>query len=157
MVLAGDADGMVSGATCTTANTIRPALQVRARLLQARAGRPGPRQPPPPPVLFVRLPPPPPTPPHPAPPTCLQLLKTPERTLVSSVFFMCLPERVLVYGDCAVNVEPSSEELSQIAAVSADTAAAFGIEPRVALLSYSTGGSGAGKQASLKAAGRWRG
>jgi phosphotransacetylase len=70
---------------------------------------------------------------------------------------MCLPERVLVYGDCAVNVEPSSEELSQIAAVSADTAAAFGIEPRVALLSYSTGGSGAGKQASPRAAGRWGG
>lgn len=67
-----------------------------------------------------------------------------EKALVSSVFFMCLPDRVLVYGDCAVNINPSAAELAQIAAVSADTAAAFGIEPRVALLSYSTLGSGSG-------------
>ena len=101
MVREGDADGMVSGSICTTAATIRPALQV---------------------------------------------LKTPKRTLVSSIFFMCLPDKVLVYGDCAVNVEPTAEELAQIAVVSADTAAAFGIEPRVAMLSYSTLGSGAGPQ-----------
>ncbi|KAL3156629.1 hypothetical protein ABBQ38_000914 [Trebouxia sp. C0009 RCD-2024] len=101
MVLAGDADGMVSGATSTTANTIRPALQV---------------------------------------------LKSKERPLVSSVFFMCLPDKVLVYGDCAVNVEPSAEELALIAVTSAETAAAFGVTPRVAMLSYSTGVSGAGPQ-----------
>lgn len=104
MVGIGDADGMVSGATCTTANTIRPALQV---------------------------------------------LKTPDKKLVSSVFFMCLPDKVLVYGDCAVNVTPSPRELSQIATVSADTAASFGIEPRVAMLSYSTLGSGAGPQVDM--------
>ncbi|PSC72597.1 phosphate acetyltransferase [Micractinium conductrix] len=101
MVRSGDADGMVSGAMCTTANTIRPALQV---------------------------------------------LKTPQKTLVSSIFFMCLPDKVLVYGDCAVNVEPTAEELAQIATVSADTSAAFGITPRVAMLSYSTGTSGFGPQ-----------
>lgn len=101
MVLAGDADGMVSGATTTTANTIRPALQV---------------------------------------------LKSKDRPLVSSVFFMCLPDKVLVYGDCAVNVEPSAEELALIAVTSAETAAAFGVTPRVAMLSYSTGVSGAGPQ-----------
>ena len=53
---------------------------------------------------------------------------------------------MLVYGDCAVNVEPTAEELAQVATVSADTAAAFGIDPRVAMLSYSTLGSGAGPQ-----------
>mmetsp|Transcript_19763 Transcript_19763/g.42939 ORF Transcript_19763/g.42939 Transcript_19763/m.42939 type:complete len:805 (-) Transcript_19763:957-3371(-) len=77
----------------------------------------------------------------------MQVLKLPGvSTLVSSVFFMCLPDRVLVYGDCAVNVHPTSEELAQIAMVSADTAAAFGVEPRVAMLSYSTLGSGAGPE-----------
>jgi phosphotransacetylase len=65
-------------------------------------------------------------------------------SLVSSVFFMLLPDRVLVYGDCAVNVSPDADDLAQIAVVSADTAAAFGIAPRVAMLSYSTLGSGAG-------------
>lgn len=54
--------------------------------------------------------------------------------------------QVLIYGDCAVNVHPSSNELAQIAVTSADTAAAFGIEPRVALLSYSTFGSGSGPE-----------
>jgi len=54
--------------------------------------------------------------------------------------------QVLIYGDCAVNVLPTAEELSQIAATSADTAAAFGIEPRVAMLSYSTFGSGSGPE-----------
>ncbi|KAG2494209.1 hypothetical protein HYH03_007567 [Edaphochlamys debaryana] len=74
----------------------------------------------------------------------LQLLRTPDASNVSSVFFMCLPDRVLVYGDCAVNVNPSAAELAQIAITSADTAKAFGIDPRVAMLSYSTLGSGAG-------------
>jgi phosphate acetyltransferase len=65
--------------------------------------------------------------------------------LVSSVFFMCLADRVLVYGDCAVVPNPSADELAQIAVASADTAAAFGVEPRVAMLSYATGASGAGE------------
>ncbi len=65
--------------------------------------------------------------------------------LVSSVFFMCLPDRVLVYGDCAVNPNPDSEQLADIAISSAETAAAFGIEPKVAMLSYSTGVSGKGQ------------
>ncbi|KAG2432638.1 hypothetical protein HXX76_008978 [Chlamydomonas incerta] len=99
MIVAGDADGMVSGAVHTTASTVRPALQV---------------------------------------------LKSPDTPLVSSVFIMCLPDRVVVYGDCAVNVNPSAADLAQIAITSNDTAAAFGIEPRVAMLSYSTLGSGSG-------------
>ena len=75
----------------------------------------------------------------------LQFVKTrPGVALVSSVFFMCLPDRVVVYGDCAINPDPSAEQLAQIAATSADTSAAFGIEPRVALLSYSSGASGKG-------------
>jgi len=65
-------------------------------------------------------------------------------SVVSSVFFMCLENQVLVYGDCAVNPDPTAEELADIAISSAATAAAFGIEPRVAMLSYSTGTSGAG-------------
>ena len=98
MVHQDDADGMVSGATCTTAATIRPALQVLRR--------PG--------------------------------------GSVSSLFFMLLPEKVFVYADCAVITDPTVEELANIAVTSADTAAAFGIERRVALLSYSTLGSGSG-------------
>ena len=75
----------------------------------------------------------------------LQIIKTKEEgMIVSSLFFMCMQTRVLVYGDCAVNQNPNSEELAQIAIASAKTAKQFGIEPRVAMLSYSTGGSGQG-------------
>jgi len=100
MLARGEVDGLVSGAVHTTANTIRPALQ---------------------------------------------LIKSPPGvTVVSSVFFMCLPEQVLVYGDCAINPDPNAEELADIAIQSADSAAAFGIVPRVAMISYSTGTSGTG-------------
>jgi phosphate acetyltransferase len=100
MVQTGLADGMVSGATHTTAHTIRPAFEV---------------------------------------------IKTePGVSIVSSVFFMCLEDRVLVYGDCAVNPNPTAEELADIAISSAQTAQRFGVEPRVAMLSYSTGESGSG-------------
>lgn len=102
LVYAGAADGMVSGATHTTANTIRPALQI----IRTRS----------------------------------------DASVVSSVFFMCLADRVLVYGDCAVNPDPTVDELADIAISSAQTAATFGIEPRVAMLSYSTGASGKGEK-----------
>jgi phosphate acetyltransferase len=104
MVKQGDADGMVSGAAHTTADTIRPALQ----LLGSKDA------------------------------------KTGKNKLASSVFFMLLPDKVLCYGDCAVNVNPDSEQLAQIAEASAQTASAFGLEPRVAMLSYATLGSNAG-------------
>ncbi|KAA5973184.1 phosphate acetyltransferase [Pantoea sp. RIT413] len=100
MLESGEVDGLVSGAVHTTANTIRPPLQ---------------------------------------------LIKTaPGSSLVSSVFFMLLPEQVLVYGDCAINPDPNPEQLAEIAIQSADSASAFGIDPRVAMISYSTGNSGAG-------------
>jgi phosphate acetyltransferase len=67
-------------------------------------------------------------------------------SVVSSVFFMCLADRVLVYGDCAVNPKPDSAQLADIAISSADTAAAFGIDPRIAMLSYATGDSAKGAQ-----------
>lgn len=74
-----------------------------------------------------------------------QLIKTaPEYSLVSSVFFMLLPDEVYVYGDCAINPDPNAEELAEIAIQSADSAKAFGIEPRIAMISYSTGSSGTG-------------
>jgi phosphate acetyltransferase len=101
MLEAGEVDGLVSGAVHTTANTIRPALQI---------------------------------------------IKTaPNAALVSSVFFMCMPSEVLVFADCAVNPDPNAEELAQIAIQSADTAKTFNIMPRIAMISYSTGESGAGQ------------
>ncbi len=79
-----------------------------------------------------------------------EFIKTqPGVKLVSSVFFMCLTDRVLVYGDCAVNPNPTAEELAHIAVTSADTASAFGIEPRVAMLSYATGESGTGSDVEM--------
>ncbi len=75
-----------------------------------------------------------------------EIIRTrPGSKLVSSVFFMCLEDRVLVYGDCAINPSPNAEQLADIAITSADTARMFGIEPRVAMLSYSTGDSGRGE------------
>jgi phosphate acetyltransferase len=74
-----------------------------------------------------------------------EIIRTrPGRAIVSSVFLMCLEDRVLAYGDCAINPNPSSEQLADIAIASAETAQTFGIEPRVAMLSYSTGESGHG-------------
>ena len=100
LVHTGHADGMVSGAAHTTAETVRPALEI---------------------------------------------IKTvPGTSLVSSAFLMCLPDRVLAFADCAITVDPTVEQLAQIAQSTVDTAVAFGIDPRVAMLSYSTGASGTG-------------
>ncbi|MXO46532.1 phosphate acetyltransferase [Glaesserella parasuis] len=100
MLEANEVDGLVSGAVHTTANTIRPPMQI---------------------------------------------IKTaPGNSIISSVFFMLLPDQVLVYGDCAVNPDPTPEQLAEIAIQSAESAKSFGIDPRVAMISYSTGTSGAG-------------
>ncbi len=102
MLYLGYVDGVVSGATHTTRETIKPAFEI----IKMRPGA----------------------------------------KLISSVFFMLLHDRVLVYGDCAVNPDPNAEELAQIAIDSAHTARTFGIEPRVAMLSYSSGDSGVGTE-----------
>ncbi|CAL4320529.1 Phosphate acetyltransferase [Buchnera aphidicola (Protaphis terricola)] len=95
-------DGLVSGSINTTANTIRPALQI--------------------------------------------IKTSPIYSLVSSVFFMLFPKKVFIYGDCAININPNAEELAEIAIQSAHSAKIFGIEPRIAMLSYSSGNSGYGEQ-----------
>jgi phosphate acetyltransferase len=75
----------------------------------------------------------------------LQIIRArPGFSVVSSVFLMCLADRVLVYGDCAVNPDPNAEQLAEIAISSAETASIYGIEPRIAMCSYSTGESGKG-------------
>ncbi|MFI6474410.1 phosphate acetyltransferase [Streptomyces sp. NPDC050516] len=74
-----------------------------------------------------------------------EIIKTkPDASIVSSVFFMCLADKVLVYGDCAVNPDPNAEQLADIAVQAAATAQQFGVDPRIAMLSYSTGTSGSG-------------
>ena len=76
----------------------------------------------------------------------LQFIKTkPGANIVSSVFFMCMEDRVSIFGDCAINPNPNAEELAEIAIASADSGEAFGIEPKVAMLSYSSGASGQGQ------------
>ena len=102
MIYKGHADGMVSGAVHTTADTIRPAFQ------------------------FIKT--------------------KPGCSIVSSVMLMCLNDRVLAYGDCAINPDPTAEELAEIAISSAKTAKLFDVDPLVAMLSYSSGRSGKGKQ-----------
>ncbi len=75
----------------------------------------------------------------------LQLIKTaPGKSIVSSVYFMLMPDQVLVYGDCAINPDPNAAELAEIALQSAQSAEAFGVDPKVAMISYSTGASGQG-------------
>lgn len=77
----------------------------------------------------------------------LQFIKTkPNCSVVSSIFFMCLEDRVSVFGDCAINPNPTAEQLAEIAISSADSSLAFGIEPKVAMLSYSSGSSGKGNE-----------
>jgi phosphate acetyltransferase len=100
MMKQGLADGMVSGTRQSTANTMRPALQL--------------------------------------------IKMQPGFNIASSVFFMMLRDKVYVYADCAINVDPTAEELAQIAVASAHTARAFGVQPRVAMLSYATGDSNKG-------------
>lgn len=105
MLKMGEVDGLVSGAIHSTADTLRPALQV---------------------------------------------IKTaPGVKSVSSVFFMCLPGQTFIYGDCAINLNPTAEELAGIALQCDDTAKAFGLPSRVAMLSYSTINSGKGPDAEM--------
>ena len=74
-----------------------------------------------------------------------EFIKTkPDASIVSSVFLMCMGDRVVCFGDCAVNPNPNARQLAEIALSSAETARIFGIDPKVAMLSYSTGGSGRG-------------
>jgi len=101
MLALGEVSGLVSGALHTTANTVRPALQLIGTSDDAK--------------------------------------------LVSSLFFMLLPDQVVVYADCAINPDPNAEQLADIAIQSADSAKHFGIEPRIAMISYSTGESGKGE------------
>ncbi|MCF8714380.1 phosphate acetyltransferase [Joostella atrarenae] len=76
----------------------------------------------------------------------LQFIKTkPGVSVVSSIFFMCLEDRVSIFGDCAINPNPTAEALAEIAISSADSSQAFGIEPKIAMLSYSSGSSGKGE------------
>lgn len=105
LVVLGMADGLVSGSVNSTANTVRPALQV---------------------------------------------IKTkPDASLVSGAFLMCFEDHVAVFADCAINLNPNAEQLADIAIQSAHTAQAFGIEPKVGMLSYSTLGSGKGPDVEL--------
>ena len=105
LVVLGKADGLVSGSINSTANTVRPALQV---------------------------------------------IKTkPGQSLVSGAFLMCFKDHVAVFADCAINLNPNAEQLADIALQSADTAKAFGIDPKVGMLSYSTLGSGKGPDVDL--------
>ncbi len=77
----------------------------------------------------------------------LQFIKTkPNSSVVSSIFFMCLEDRVSIFGDCAINPNPTAEQLAEIAISSADSSLAFGIEPKIAMLSYSSGASGKGNE-----------
>jgi phosphate acetyltransferase len=77
----------------------------------------------------------------------LQFIKTkPNSSVVSSIFFMCLEDRVSIFGDCAINPNPTAEQLAEIAISSADSSTAFGIEPKIAMLSYSSGSSGKGDE-----------
>ena len=105
LVVLGKADGLVSGSINSTANTVRPALQV---------------------------------------------IKTkPGTSLVSGAFLMCFKDHVAVFSDCAINLNPSAEQLAEIAIQSAETAKAFGLDPKVGMLSYSTLGSGKGPDVDL--------
>jgi phosphate acetyltransferase len=105
LVVLGKADGLVSGSINSTANTVRPALQV---------------------------------------------IKTkPGASLVSGAFLMCFKDHVAVFSDCAINLNPNAEQLADIAIQSAETAAAFGLDPKVGMLSYSTLGSGKGPDVDL--------
>ncbi|BAC24326.1 pta [Wigglesworthia glossinidia endosymbiont of Glossina brevipalpis] len=101
MLNEGIVDGLVSGATTTTADTLRPAFQ------------------------FIKT--------------------DPKHSLISSIFFMLLPEQTLIYGDCAININPNSKQLSEIAFQSHNSAIQFGIDPKIAMISYSTGYSGQGE------------